>query len=57
VACFPPPGYESPIVAPATGARPVLLLVAGREMSIEREKYNGICMESGYKVGHPSQMA
>jgi NAD(P)-dependent dehydrogenase (short-subunit alcohol dehydrogenase family) len=42
---------------PATGALPVLLLAAGSDMLIEREKNKAVYMESKCKVGQPSQLA
>lgn len=44
-------------VSPAVGARPVLLLAAGKDVGAERERYRGAYVGSKCKVETPSQMA
>jgi hypothetical protein len=43
--------------SPAVGARPVLLLAAGRNVAAEREKFKAVYMGNKCKVEIPSQMA
>src|ERR1700759_165676 len=42
---------------PAVGARPVLLLAAGKEVVVEREKYKGVYLGSKCKMETPSPLA
>lgn len=44
-------------VAPSVGARPVLLLAAGKDVAAERERYKAVYVGNKCKVETPSQFA
>jgi NAD(P)-dependent dehydrogenase (short-subunit alcohol dehydrogenase family) len=44
-------------VAPAVGARPVMLLAAGKEVAADRTKYKGVYVGSTCKIEPPSPLA
>lgn len=44
-------------VSPAVGARPVLLLAAGKDVGVDRDSYRGVYVGSKCTVETPSQLA